>query len=80
MWLHLASPQDNKPSVVSLQRLIVREMALEGRGMFLICATSSMPEMYEIYAGSKQECETWMTLIRGAVDRWVGGGRQGGRG
>ncbi|XP_062337135.1 rho guanine nucleotide exchange factor 18-like isoform X1 [Osmerus eperlanus] len=59
---------DNKPSVVSLQRLIVREMALEGRGMFLICATSSMPEMYEIYAGSKQECETWMTLIRGAVD------------
>lgn len=61
--------QDNNPPVISLQRLIVREVAHEDKGLFLICAcTSSSPLMYEIHTSSKEECITWMTLIRGAVD------------
>ncbi|XP_061739116.1 rho guanine nucleotide exchange factor 18 isoform X4 [Nerophis ophidion] len=59
---------DNKPSVISLQKLIVREVAHEERAMFLICASSNEPEMYEIHTASKEERNTWMTLIRQAVD------------
>ncbi|XP_072219371.1 rho guanine nucleotide exchange factor 18a isoform X2 [Leuresthes tenuis] len=61
---------DNKPPVISLQRLIVREVAHEGKALYLICAcTTSSPEMYEIHTGSKEECLTWMTVIRKAVER-----------
>ncbi|XP_077440717.1 rho guanine nucleotide exchange factor 18 [Vanacampus margaritifer] len=59
---------DNKPSVISLQKLIVREVAHAERAMFLICASSNEPEMYEIHTISKEERNTWMTQIRQAVD------------
>ncbi|XP_042354205.1 rho guanine nucleotide exchange factor 18a [Plectropomus leopardus] len=60
---------DNKPPVISLQRLIVREVAHEDKAMYLICAcTTSMPEMYEIHTRSKEECITWTALIREAVN------------
>ncbi|XP_042285262.1 rho guanine nucleotide exchange factor 18a [Thunnus maccoyii] len=60
---------DNKPSVISLQRLIVREVAHEDKAMFLICAcTTTMPEMYEIHTGSREECISWMHQIREAVN------------
>uniref|UniRef100_A0A3Q3KD19 PH domain-containing protein n=1 Tax=Monopterus albus TaxID=43700 RepID=A0A3Q3KD19_MONAL len=51
---------DNKPPVISLQGLIVREVAHEDKAMFLISAfTSSLPEMYEIRTGSREERNTW---------------------
>ncbi|XP_067368956.1 rho guanine nucleotide exchange factor 18 isoform X2 [Channa argus] len=59
---------DNKPSVISLQKLIVREVAHEEKAMFLICASSNEPEMYEIHTTSKEERNTWMTHIRQAVE------------
>ncbi|KAM9849059.1 rho guanine nucleotide exchange factor 18 [Aulostomus maculatus] len=59
---------DNKPSVISLQKLIVREVAHEEKAMFLICASSNEPEMYEIHTVSKEERNTWMTHIRQAVE------------
>ncbi|XP_037106534.1 LOW QUALITY PROTEIN: rho guanine nucleotide exchange factor 18 [Syngnathus acus] len=59
---------DNKPSVISLQKLIVREVAHAERAMFLICASSNEPEMYEIHTNSKEERNTWMTQIRQAVE------------
>ncbi|TMS20847.1 Rho guanine nucleotide exchange factor 18 [Larimichthys crocea] len=59
---------DNKPSVISLQKLIVREVAHEEKAMFLICASSSEPEMYEIHTTSKEERNSWMTHIRQAVE------------
>nr|XP_043878787.1 rho guanine nucleotide exchange factor 18a [Solea senegalensis]XP_043878788.1 rho guanine nucleotide exchange factor 18a [Solea senegalensis] len=62
---------DNKPSVISLQGLILREVAHEDKAMFLICAcTSSLPEMYEIHTGSRDERITWMSRIREAVERY----------
>ncbi|KAI3374773.1 hypothetical protein L3Q82_021329, partial [Scortum barcoo] len=63
---------DNKPSVISLQRLIVREVAHDDKAMYLICAcpTTSRPEMYEIHTGSKEECIKWTALIREAVNRY----------
>ncbi|XP_062411827.1 rho guanine nucleotide exchange factor 18 isoform X2 [Sardina pilchardus] len=62
------STVDNKPSVISLQKLIVREVAHEEKAMFLICASSNEPEMYEIHTTSKEERNTWMTHIRQAVE------------
>ncbi|CAJ1060618.1 rho guanine nucleotide exchange factor 18 isoform X1 [Xyrichtys novacula] len=59
---------DNKPSVISLQKLIVREVAHEEKGMFLICASSNEPEMYEIHTTSKEERSSWMAQIRQAVE------------
>ncbi|XP_029355223.1 rho guanine nucleotide exchange factor 18 isoform X2 [Echeneis naucrates] len=59
---------DNKPSVISLQKLIVREVAHEEKAMFLICASSNEPEMYKIHTTSKEERNTWMTHIRQAVE------------
>ncbi|XP_006874464.1 PREDICTED: rho guanine nucleotide exchange factor 28-like [Chrysochloris asiatica] len=59
---------DQKPSVVSLQKLIAREVANEERGMFLISASSSGPEMYEIHTNSKEERNNWMRRIQQAVE------------
>lgn len=61
--------QDQKPSVISLQKLIAREVANEERGMFLISASSAGPEMYEIHTNSKEERNNWMRRIQQAVER-----------
>ncbi|XP_056451751.1 rho guanine nucleotide exchange factor 18a [Gadus chalcogrammus] len=60
--------QDNKSPVISLQSLIVREVAHEEKAMFLICASSDNFVMYEIHTRSKAERNTWMALIRQAVE------------
>ncbi|NXE78769.1 ARG28 factor, partial [Cochlearius cochlearius] len=59
---------DQKPSVISLQRLIVREVANEERGMFLISASSAGPEMYEVHTNSKEERNNWMRHIQDAAE------------
>ncbi|XP_045146248.1 rho guanine nucleotide exchange factor 18 [Echinops telfairi] len=59
---------DSKPPIVSLHKLIVREVANEEKAMFLISASLKGPEMYEIHTGSKEERNTWMAHIRRAVE------------
>ncbi|XP_043991017.1 rho guanine nucleotide exchange factor 18a [Gambusia affinis] len=60
---------DSKPPVIYLQGVIVREVAQEERGMYLICdCPSRSPEMYELYTSSKEECKTWMDLINDVVE------------
>ncbi|XP_026722448.1 LOW QUALITY PROTEIN: rho guanine nucleotide exchange factor 28 [Athene cunicularia] len=59
---------DRKPSVISLQKLIVREVANEERGMFLISTSSAGPEMYEVHTNSKEERNNWMRHIQDAVE------------
>ncbi|KAM4634066.1 rho guanine nucleotide exchange factor 28 [Polymixia lowei] len=59
---------DQKPPVISLQKLIVREVANEERGMFLISASAAGPEMYEVHSSSKDDRNSWMRLIREAVE------------
>ncbi|XP_011837452.1 PREDICTED: rho guanine nucleotide exchange factor 18 [Mandrillus leucophaeus] len=60
---------DSKPPVISLQKLIVREVANEEKAMFLISASLQGPEMYEIYTSSKEDRNAWMAHIRRAVER-----------
>lgn len=64
-------PQDNKSSVIPLQKLILRDVAQDERAMFLICASSDVPEMYEILTGSKEDRDRWNDLIWQAIARWV---------
>ncbi|XP_056142214.1 rho guanine nucleotide exchange factor 2 [Lampris incognitus] len=59
-------PSLEKPAVVSLSNLIVREVANQERGMFLI-SDSSPPEMFELYAASKEDRKNWMTRIQQTV-------------
>ncbi|XP_072848742.2 rho guanine nucleotide exchange factor 28 isoform X2 [Pogona vitticeps] len=59
---------DQKPAVIALQKLIVREVANEERGMFLISASSTGPEMYEIHTSSKEERSHWMRQVQEAVE------------
>lgn len=54
--------------MVSLNNLIVRDIANQERGMYLISAATP-PEMYELYAPSKEERRTWMSLIQQTAAR-----------
>ncbi|XP_067874208.1 A-kinase anchor protein 13-like isoform X2 [Heterodontus francisci] len=55
---------DQKSTVVPLQKLIVREVAHEEKGLFLISAATQVPEMYELHASSKEERTNWMQIIQ----------------
>ncbi|XP_034143036.1 A-kinase anchor protein 13 isoform X4 [Esox lucius] len=55
---------DQRSTVLSLQKLIVREVANEERGLFLITAGIEKPEMLEVHAATKEERNTWMQLIQ----------------
>lgn len=62
---------ENKPAVISLQRLIVRDVAHDDKALFLISAcTTAMPEMYEIITSSKEERITWTAMIRQATEHY----------
>uniref|UniRef100_H3D2Y5 Uncharacterized protein n=1 Tax=Tetraodon nigroviridis TaxID=99883 RepID=H3D2Y5_TETNG len=58
---------DQRSTVISLQKLIVREVANEERGLFLITAGIARPEMMEVLASTKEERNTWMQLIQDAM-------------
>lgn len=56
--------------MIPLQKLIVRNVALDEKAIFLISALSDVPEMYEILTGSKEERDRWIGLIWQAASRW----------
>ncbi|CAM9274663.1 unnamed protein product [Rangifer tarandus platyrhynchus] len=58
-------PVLDKPSVVSLQNLIVRDIANQEKGMFLISAAP--PEMYEVHTASRDDRSTWIRVIQQSV-------------
>uniref|UniRef100_A0A8C9IZN9 DH domain-containing protein n=1 Tax=Panthera tigris altaica TaxID=74533 RepID=A0A8C9IZN9_PANTA len=57
--------REDKPSVVSLQNLIVRDIANQEKGMFLISAAP--PEMYEVHTASRDDRSTWIRVIQQSV-------------
>uniref|UniRef100_A0A8B9H7E9 Uncharacterized protein n=1 Tax=Astyanax mexicanus TaxID=7994 RepID=A0A8B9H7E9_ASTMX len=58
---------DQRSTVISLRKLIVREVANEERGLFLITAGMEKPEMVEVYSSSKVERNTWIQLIQNTM-------------
>ncbi|XP_072917387.1 rho guanine nucleotide exchange factor 2-like isoform X1 [Hemitrygon akajei] len=59
---------DNKPAVIPLQKLIVRDIANQEKGLFLISAAAPVPEMYEIHTASRDDRNTWMKIIQQTVN------------
>ncbi|XP_076878686.1 A-kinase anchor protein 13 isoform X2 [Brachyhypopomus gauderio] len=64
---YVFAPLDQRSTVISLQKLIVREVANEERGLFLISAGTEQPEMVEVHASSREERNTWIQLIQDAT-------------
>ncbi|XP_044130212.1 rho guanine nucleotide exchange factor 2 isoform X1 [Bufo gargarizans] len=58
-------PTLDRSPIISLQNLIVRDIANQEKGMFLISAKP--PEMYEVHAASREDRNTWMKLIAQSV-------------
>ncbi|XP_031668518.1 A-kinase anchor protein 13-like isoform X2 [Oncorhynchus kisutch] len=58
---------DQRSTVLSLQKLIVREVANEEKGLFLITAGMEKPEMVEVHTATKEERNTWMQIIQEAM-------------
>ncbi|XP_056272632.1 rho guanine nucleotide exchange factor 1a isoform X2 [Pseudoliparis swirei] len=61
-------PCVDKSPILSLQNLIVRDIANQERGMFLI-SDSSPPEMYEFHAASKEDKNIWIRHIQSTVSK-----------
>lgn len=56
----------DKSPVVSLTGLIVRDIANQEKGLYLI-SDCTPPEMYELHTKSKEERKTWINRIQQAV-------------
>ncbi|XP_074539624.1 rho guanine nucleotide exchange factor 2 isoform X2 [Halichoeres trimaculatus] len=56
----------DKSPVVSLNNLIVRDIANQERGIYLL-SHSTPPEMYELHAASKDDRKAWITRIQQAA-------------
>lgn len=59
---------DQKSTVISLKKLIVREVAHEEKGLFLISMGMKDPEMVEVHASSKEERNSWIQIIQDAIN------------
>ncbi|KAM5291243.1 A-kinase anchor protein 13 isoform 3-T3 [Glossophaga mutica] len=59
---------DQKSTVISLKKLIVREVAHEEKGLFLISIGMKDPEMVEVHASSKEERNSWIQIIQDTMN------------
>ncbi|XP_075431351.1 A-kinase anchor protein 13 isoform X11 [Ascaphus truei] len=59
---------DQKSTVISLKKLIVREVAHEEKGLFLISMGAKDPEMVEVHASSKEERNSWIQIIQDTMN------------
>ncbi|NXT00681.1 AKP13 protein, partial [Jacana jacana] len=59
---------DQKSTVISLKKLIVREVAHEEKGLFLISMGAKDPEMVEVHASSKEERNGWIQIIQDTMN------------
>nr|XP_025960149.1 A-kinase anchor protein 13 isoform X8 [Dromaius novaehollandiae] len=59
---------DQKSTVISLKKLIVREVAHEEKGLFLISMGAKYPEMVEVHASSKEERSSWIQIIQDTIN------------
>nr|XP_020041370.1 A-kinase anchor protein 13 isoform X6 [Castor canadensis] len=59
---------DQKSTVISLKKLIVREVAHEEKGLFLISMGVRDPEMVEVHASSREERNSWIQIIQDTIN------------
>ena len=63
---------DNKPSVIPLSKLLVREKGdtKDSKGIYLICQ-SKPPEMYELVCRSPDDRKTWIRTVKSAIENFM---------
>ena len=54
--------------MISLKKLIVRDVAHEETGLFLISMGMKDPEMVEVHASSKEERSSWIQIIQDTIN------------
>lgn len=54
--------------MISLKKLIVREVAHEEKGLFLISMGVRDPEMVEVHASSREERNSWIQIIQDTIN------------
>ncbi|CAL1300029.1 unnamed protein product [Larinioides sclopetarius] len=60
---------ENKPGIVSLQKLLARKKAgQDSCGIYLISSNPSEPEMIELFCKTPKDQKAWMEAIREAID------------
>ncbi|KAH0620049.1 hypothetical protein JD844_014578, partial [Phrynosoma platyrhinos] len=59
---------DQRSTVISLKKLIVREVAHEEKGLFLISMGGKDPEMVEVHASSREERNSWILTIQDTIN------------
>ncbi|KAM4675925.1 A-kinase anchor protein 13 [Discoglossus pictus] len=59
---------DQRSTVISLKKLIVREVAHEEKGLFLISMIADTPEMVEVHVKSKEERNSWIQSIQDTMN------------
>ncbi|XP_069622356.1 A-kinase anchor protein 13 isoform X5 [Ranitomeya imitator] len=55
---------EQKSTVISLKNLIVREVAHDEKGLFLISTVGKDPELVEVLASTKEERNSWIGTIK----------------
>ncbi|XP_072004645.1 A-kinase anchor protein 13 isoform X3 [Engystomops pustulosus] len=55
---------EQKSTVISLKNLIVREVAHDEKGLFLISMVGKDPELVEVLASTKEERNSWIETIK----------------
>ncbi|XP_056427858.1 A-kinase anchor protein 13 isoform X2 [Hyla sarda] len=55
---------EQKSTVISLKNLIVREVAHDEKGLFLISMVGKNPELVEVLASTKEERNSWIGTIK----------------
>ncbi|XP_073509391.1 A-kinase anchor protein 13 isoform X2 [Phyllobates terribilis] len=55
---------EQKSTVISLKNLIVREVAHDEKGLFLISTVGKDPELVEVLASTKEERNSWIETIK----------------
>ncbi|PRD36919.1 UNVERIFIED_CONTAM: Akap13 [Trichonephila clavipes] len=60
---------ENKPGIVSLQKLLARKKAgQDSCGIYLISSNPNEPEMIELFCKTPKDQKAWMEAIREAID------------
>ncbi|KAM5171875.1 A-kinase anchor protein 13 [Mantella aurantiaca] len=55
---------EQKSTVISLKKLIVRKVAHDEKGLFLISMGGKDPEMVEVHTNTKEERDSWINTIQ----------------
>ncbi|XP_022086949.1 A-kinase anchor protein 13-like [Acanthaster planci] len=59
--------QDNKPPVINLYKLMVRDVAIDKCSMYLISPNKIAPEMYEVNCDTPEKRKRWKEILEQAI-------------